>query len=144
MLSNSKEKISTSILTEITKNYKFIYNDYADLVLDYGLLKEGNENVSDSYRFVTYQTLNLRAVPSMFNPLYGINIVGISGNTPLNNFNDISLYNANLGDYKYTEDLSDCSISTLVKLSNEGKMGRAMYKYADFMYCKNLDYWTGR
>lgn len=131
-------KIPASILTEITKNYKFIYNDYAELVLDYGMLEEGNKDVPDDKRKITYQTLNFRAAPSMFNPLYGINIVGITGNTPLNNFNDITLYNSDLGDYQYNEDLSDCSISTLVKLSNEGKMGRAMYKYADFMYCKNL------
>ena len=81
------------------------------------MLEEGNKDVPDDKRKITYQTLNFRAAPSMFNPLYGINIVGITGNTPLNNFNDITLYNSDLGDYQYNEDLSDCSISTLVKLS---------------------------
>lgn len=33
---------------------------------------------------------------------------------------------------------SDCTIRDLVRLSSEGKLGRAIYSYADFMYCKHL------
>ena len=32
----------------------------------------------------------------------------------------------------------DCSIASLVKASEEGKLGRQIYSYADFMYCKHL------
>lgn len=48
---------------------------------------------------------------------------------------------ANKSDY----DTSNCSIKKLVELSNEkmpgtnySKLGRAIYRYADFMYCKDL------
>ena len=33
---------------------------------------------------------------------------------------------------------SDCSVKTLVKESAEGHMGRAIYRYSDFMFCKHL------
>lgn len=32
----------------------------------------------------------------------------------------------------------DCSVKALVQASEEGKMGRAIYNYSDFMYCKHL------
>ena len=59
---------------------------------------------------------------------------------------------ANVYDYRYKNkdefDTSDCTIKTLVKLSKESKnkdgsqkyskLGRSIYKYADFMFCKDL------
>jgi len=33
---------------------------------------------------------------------------------------------------------SDCSVKALVKASEDGKMGRAIYRYSDFMFCKHL------
>lgn len=41
-------------------------------------------------------------------------------------------------DHEKLMDQNDCSIRALVKASESGQMGRAIYTYADFMYCKNL------
>lgn len=130
-------KVPVSILKEVTKNYKFVYDKEANIVTDYGVKEEDKDKDQD----ISYEVISMPVVPSMFNPLYGINIVGINGNTPLMNNDKDKITSGQFSvDYgaDYSQDLSDCSIATLVKLSNEGKMGRAMYKYADFMYCKNL------
>jgi len=39
---------------------------------------------------------------------------------------------------KRMRDLGDCSIKALVNASQEGRMGRAVYDYNDFMFCKYL------
>ena len=39
---------------------------------------------------------------------------------------------------KRMRDLGDCSIKALVEASEAGNMGRAVYDYADFMFCKYL------
>ena len=50
--------------------------------------------------------------------------------------------NAPLMDSPYTRKIirehSDCSVKTLVRLSEAGRMGLATYDYADFMFCKHL------
>lgn len=38
----------------------------------------------------------------------------------------------------YIRQLSDCSVKALVDASARGEMGRAVYSYADFMFCKHL------
>ena len=135
-------KVPLSMIREVSKNYKFIYNNEAQLVGDYGILDKGKDSNDKQIENdeVTVEVLNMPVVPSMFNPLYGINIMGITGNTPLNNLNtnekNVQFYGSNL--VPVYDDLSDCSIATLVKLSENGKLGRSTYKYADFMYCKNL------
>ena len=108
-------------------------------------------------------------VKSLFNPFLTLNVKGIVDNLPLlNDFSkdeiyadvDLNMSYASsyisyldktdiLSTHRYnntdTYDTSDCSIKTLVRLSNEkatnskySKMGAARYKYADFMYCKDL------
>ena len=74
---------------------------------------------------------NTAIVPSMFNQLYGIRLVGITRNTPL--LNDID-------DVNIDPKIGDCSIRTLCALSKNANspLGQARYKYADFMYCKDL------
>ena len=74
---------------------------------------------------------NTAISPSMFNPMYGVNCLGIIRNTPL--LNDIEDVNIN-------EKISDCSIRMLCALSKQtnSELGMARYKYADFMYCKDL------
>ena len=150
-------KPPTEAILSIAKNYKFIYQHAAEILIDYGLPekdKDGNDQghgkVEDmDSKWLQAEVLELPVVPSMFNPFYGIHVVGITGNTPLmnngeehqinvkgdnENGNQITAnYNKNI-----TEDLSDCSIKKLVELSNKQKLGRGTYKYADFMYCKNL------
>lgn len=78
---------------------------------------------------------------SLFNPYNAIHVLGMTENVPL-------LYNykeeedgLNSNDMPNTlRDLSDCSISRLVKLSLERQsiLGQARYKYADFAFCKDL------
>lgn len=74
---------------------------------------------------------NTSIAPSMFNPMYGVSIMGIIRNTPL--LNDANTPGIN-------QKISDCSIRTLCALSKEpnSELGMARYKYADFMYCKDL------
>jgi len=70
-----------------------------------------------------------KAVPSLFNPKYGIQSVGIMWNVPL--LNDEK-------NFEKAQDLSDCSIKHLVALSNKGLLGAETFRLADFMYCKDL------
>ena len=74
---------------------------------------------------------NTAISPSMFNPFYGVNSLGIIRNTPL--LNDVEDSNINAL-------TSDCSIRALCALSKvtNSELGMARYKYADFMYCKDL------
>lgn len=69
--------------------------------------------------------------PSLFNPYYGIQKVGATKNTPL--------LDTEIGS-NFSKDFTDCSISTLCKLSSNqaSELGAARYKYSDFMYCKDL------
>lgn len=136
-------KLPDEVLTSATKNYNFVYKEAAQNVIDFGIMESQREVPQDN-KIITAEVLELPVVPSMFNPLYGINVVGVNGNVPLLNNDNLngSVHGdggtINFSGVNYTEDLSDCSIKTLVKLSNEGKLGRGIYKYADFMYCKNL------
>lgn len=137
-------KLPAEVLTSATKNYNFVYNEAAQNVIDFGVMKD-QEKVPEKQKVITTEILELPVVPSMFNPLYGINVVGVNGNTPILNEGNVpkngvnaSGGTINFSGVNYSDDISDCSIKTLVKLSNEGKLGRGIYKYADFMYCKNL------
>lgn len=71
---------------------------------------------------------------SLFNPMYGVNVRGLPENIPL-------FDNQDRIDGYMPEDFSDCSIRKLVELSRAGgenELGLARYKFADFMYCKDL------
>ena len=129
-------KLPLEILTDATKNYKFIYNKVAHLLGDVGFVKEDGKEIKMG------EVIDLPVVPSMFNPLYGLNIVGITPNTPLFMSKKDSTFG--MADFQihthsnYSKDLSDCSIKTLVEESKKGNLGRGVFKYSDFMYCKNL------
>ena len=80
--------------------------------------------------------------PSLFNPFYGITSTGISPGVPLldNIANDTHVEAEKLDGDKINgsiklEPLDDCSITNLVKLSNEENsiLGQARYKYSDFI-----------
>lgn len=102
---------------------------------------------------------------SIFNPWFGVRVTGITLNMPLvTGFNPLNEEPAtNINNITSTGsiseqpiqitvpstngDVSDCSIQTLVNLSggygsdltHKGKsLGRAKYRWADFMYCKDL------
>lgn len=72
-----------------------------------------------------------KVVHSLFNPYYGIDPNYIAPNQPI----------AAMVNWPETElDLDNCTISNLVKLSRQKAsiLGQARYKYADFMFCKEL------
>ena len=75
-------------------------------------------------------------VPSLFNPLFNVQYIGMMPNVPLLNGSKDNMHYGNYSD----ANLSDCSIRTLVALSNKPNsiLGIARYRYADFMYCKDL------
>lgn len=91
--------------------------------------------------------------PSLFNPFYAVNTAGASNNLPIldtiKNGQSISAEassdNGNLKGNITLTDISDCSIKNLVEISNltfengyHSVLGQARYKWADFMYCKEL------
>lgn len=85
-------------------------------------------------------------VPSMFNPLFGVQVIGITDNVPLLN-DSIGIENSDTTDgtpsYRMKnidKNITNCTIKELVKLSSQKDsiLGQARYRYADFMYCKDL------
>ena len=105
----------------LAKDYDWVYKTQVKSVV--AVNKSGNSMES--------LVANTAIVPSMFNQLYGISLVGITRNTPL--LNDTK-------DVKLDPNIGDCSIRTLCALSKDANspLGQARYKYADFMYCKDL------
>ena len=101
------------------------------------LIETGNEGEVPGSNGKKYITYNFRGdlTPSLFNPYHGIPVYGIMENVPLMDGTIL---------HKHSQDeiakLSDCSIRELVNLSSVRKsiLGNARYKYADFMYCKDL------
>ena len=101
------------------------------------LIETGNEGEVPGSNGKKYRTYNFRGdlTPSLFNPYHGIPVYGIMENVPLMDGTIL---------HKHSKDeiakLSDCSIRELVNLSSVRKsiLGNARYKYADFMYCKDL------
>lgn len=85
-----------------------------------------------------------KTVPSLFNPLYTIQLIGLTENVPL--MNNI-LSKSTVDDYDLMGDkttstgyLGDCSIKELVRLSHlkNSILGNAKYRYADFMFCRDV------
>lgn len=69
---------------------------------------------------------------SLFNNNYAV-----IGQNKLRDYLHIPLLDTNENRRKIRKD-TDCSIKSLVKSSQNGSMGVAVYSFADFMYCKNL------
>lgn len=103
-------------------------------------------HADDKGKFPYYSSI---VSPSLFNPYYGVTASGASPGVPLldNTKNGTKIEAA--GEPENTtvtglsiklHDINDCSINNLVKLSNEddGILGQARYKYADFMYCRDV------
>lgn len=114
-------------------NYRFIYEKPLATIYDVGTVSAGKDNSGSSISDVKAIPLKIGVTSSLFNPLFNIQVLGISSNVPL--LNDVS----SVGKFDY-HDTSDCSIKTLVRLSNayNSELGQAKYRYADFMYCKDL------
>ena len=77
-------------------------------------------------RYAEAQTV----VHSLFNPYYGMDPNYIGPNQPI----------AALANWNDTLDLDNCTITNLIRLSRHKAsiLGQARYKYADFMFCKEL------
>ena len=103
------------------------------------LIETGNDQPNSPSKAENYTTHNFigNAVGSLFNPYYAVPIRGMTDNVPLID----STLNSQEGFFgDETSDISKCSIKELCALSakNESILGQARYKYADFMYCKDL------
>ena len=111
-------------------NYRFVYKSHLKSLVDLGRKDEKDAPIEVAYS-------NLNVAMSLFNPLYMVNVKGISANVPLMNGVDMGPYQAPMSP---VTNLSDCSIRELVSLSHQDNsiLGQARYKYADFMYCKDL------
>jgi len=128
-------KLPRDIISVATKNYKFEYEKNAMFLGDYGVVSNPDNKEEET---VAVNVFDTKVIPSMFNPLYGIQNVGVDGRTPIINGLSKDKFSSGEKNTLYSNDTSNCSISTLVQLSNEGKLGASIYKYADFMYCKDL------
>lgn len=102
-------------------------------------------HADDKGKFPYYNSI---VSPSLFNPYYGVTASGSSPGVPLldNTKNQTKIEAAGeTGTTGFSaevklHDINDCSINNLVKLSdeNDGILGQARYKYADFMYCRDV------
>lgn len=121
--------IPIDILRNIN-NYRFMYapdSKGASIYSVYAKTKkeDGTDGVVE---------IGQNAVPSLFNPLFAVQIAGNTNNTPL-------LYDATAENQTYiNRDIHNCTIKELVRLSHMygSPLGNAKYKFTDFMYCKDL------
>ena len=113
-------------LINVMNKYKTIMWKQDDLQYEHKPMKTG-----DTVTYVKNKVLGGLS-GSLFNPYYGLFFKGPTPETPL-------LTNKE-PHFMSTE---DCTIKRLVSLSNNkndktSPLGQARYKYADFMYCKDL------
>lgn len=132
-------------------NYRKPLSNTLPVLLAQETSKQGE---SESVTNVYGETVVVR---SLFNPYLAVNVKGMMENLPITNSpssDDDATVTAyinggkeNASRYRnYLDfDTSDCSIRKLVELSNtkvngenHSVLGRALYKYADFMFCKDL------
>lgn len=101
------------------------------------LIETGNDGEMQGTNGKMYKTYNFKGdlTPSLFNPYHALPVYGIMENVPLMDGTFLSKH-----DKAEIAKLDDCSIRELVNLSSVRKsiLGNARYKYADFMYCKDL------
>lgn len=112
-------------------NYRFIYK-HPIPVLDGYYYSSKSDADNNKPKPNIY---DVTVAPALFNPLFMVQYVGITPNTPL-----LNIANTNTGVNGSIVDVSDCRISTLVKESKDKNsiLGLATYRYVDFMYCKDL------
>ena len=110
-------------------NYRFKYKSPNRTIIGE---MEDTTNPNNSKRILA----EIYTAPSIFNPLFSVQINGFTRNTPLLQ-NVLTDKNKELLTDK---NLDDCTIKELVSLSHKPNsiLGNARYRYADFMYCKDL------
>lgn len=87
---------------------------------------DGDGGGKELKRYAEAQTV----VHSLFNPYYGLDPNYIGPNQPI----------AALENWNDSLDLDNCTITNLIRMSRlkASILGQARYKYADFMFCKEL------
>ena len=152
----------SSSIFSVINNYKYILNTSLPSIQDYAKIsKDADKEENRKYALTVAHSI---VAPSLFNPYYGVSVTGIVDHVPLmlygnsdltgnndiknplkgefDNVKDIKLSSVIPKDLINTEDISDCTIKKLVELSNQPvetrELGLATYRYADFMFCKDL------
>jgi hypothetical protein len=154
-------KISSDVLNNMNR-YQYVYkNALISQLYSYQVNESGKQ-------YWLSHVVPMPVTPSLFNPFLGVVSTGIAENTPLVDLEEdeetvISITTNNFvgkgvdgGDgadkqedgltknvLRRPKDLSNCTIKKLVELSKvnskgQCELGRARYKWADFMYCKDL------
>ena len=113
-------------LIDVMNKYKTIMWKQDDLQYEHKPMKTG-----DTVTYVKNKVLGGLS-GSLFNPYYGLFFKGPTPETPLLTNKEPHFIST-----------EDCTIKRLVSLSNNkndktSPLGQARYKYADFMYCKDL------
>lgn len=159
IINEGRKLDSNTILdpTKMVENSMHMTSDVLSAINKYkGVLQYTTSTISGTPGSANSSTdkiiYNQISTPSLFNPYYSIPTAGITENVPLldttqNNDKISAKFDANNGKDKNTinqnisiENIDDCSISNLVRLSNmpHSILGQARYKYTDFMYCRDL------
>lgn len=124
-------------------NYRFVYKSELVQIHDAFNIGEKNDKSVDNKggdsknpgKLTNAAILtNVAVTSSLFNPLYNVQVLGITDNVPL------LIDNVGGGIKDYQNNNGDCSIKRLVResLKYNSLLGNARYRYADFMYCKDL------
>ena len=101
--------------------YKFMWNKSTVEIL------ESNKGKNTT----TVYTSQTAAAPSLFNPKFNVQVIGMTYNVPLLNTDRSD------GAYAIDSDMTDCSMPKLVELSNKNKLGKQTYRPVDFIFCKD-------
>lgn len=112
-----------SFMLRSMNTYRFIYD--VGLNTKFDSTKEGD--------VMSVRLLSTSTTPSMFNPQFNVQAVGLTKNVPL-------LFTNRADSNSRVENIGDCSIKRLVSdsMSVNSPLGMARYRLADFMYCKDL------
>lgn len=161
---------------ESFNQYKFVFAQQLEDIFDKSVVADAAEgsNTENANKFAIAETISSQHVPSLFNPYMAVDVIGIVHNIPI--YNDIESFKpltSQVENYDYNElkggkqqkniepttryfktdiastanpDFTDCSIKTLVALSNTfeenkqwpSELGQERFKYADFMFCKDV------
>lgn len=128
----SNPLVANPTIYSLMNTYRYVYLNGVLVPMD-GREYDEKGDVKN-YVYGTFESGELS--PSLFNPYYGVQRIGATRNTPLM---DDQVIDGNQN-AEYSNDFTDCSISTLCNLSSQqqSELGQARYKYSDFMYCKDL------
>ena len=164
----------------VFNQYKFVFGNQLEDLYQKSVVADAEEgsNTENATKYAVAETLSSQHVPSLFNPYFAVDVIGISHNIPIyNNIESYKPLSSQVENYDVTDfeggkqagkgenqiqpkvqqyqtdiaasansDFTDCSIKTLVALSNDfseetqapKELGQERFKYADFMFCKDV------